>query len=204
MPSIPFRTAAPPDGGVFAPAAVRPRWWRQAELAELEHTLGAVMGASPAEQDPPVTIASAQRGDGFAALVLGGPPGAPPIPALVPHLRAVLDAGARHLVVDLSRTRRLDGQLAAILHEVAVRMAARGGVLDLTGLTPRVLHGLDDEALARVFLLYRAAFEDGTRAELSWAARRCPQGLDEVAEPRTAARHRSIIDTAGRRPAGPR
>jgi anti-sigma B factor antagonist len=204
MPTTPFRRAAPPDSGVFAPAGVPPRWRRQAELAELEHTLRAVSGRSPAEQNPPVTIASAQRGDRFAALALGGPLDDSSVPALVTHLRAVLDAGARHLVVDLSRTGRLDGRLAAILHDAAARMAALGGVLDLTGLTPRVLHRFDDDALARVFVLYRAAFEDGAHAELSWAAQRCPWGLDEVAEPHTAARHRAIIDTAGRRPAGPR
>jgi anti-anti-sigma regulatory factor len=204
MPTTPLRRAAPPDSGVFAPAAVPPRWWRQAELAELEHTLRAAIGGSPAEQSRPVTIASAQRADRFAALALGGPLDGSPIPALIAHLRAVLDAGARHLVVDLTHTGRLDEQLAAILHGVAARMAARGGVLDLTGLTPRVLHQFDDDALARVFVLYRAAFEDGARAELSWAARRCPQGLDEVAEPHTAARHRAIIDTAGCRPTGPR
>jgi anti-sigma B factor antagonist len=204
MPSTSFRRPAPPDTGVFAPAAVPPDWRRRAELAELERTLRAVIAGSPAEPSPPVTIASAQRGDRFAALALGGALAGPRAPALVAHLRAVLDAGARHLVIDLSRTGGLDDRLAAILHGVAAEMAARGGVVDLTGLTPRVLHRFDDDALARVFVLYRAAFEDGDGAELSWAARRCPYGLDEVAEPRTAARNRAVIDTAGRRPAGRR
>jgi hypothetical protein len=82
-------------------------------------------------------------------------------------------------------------------------MAARGGVLELTGLTPRVLHGMDDDPLARVFALYRAAFERAHPPELSWATVRCPGGLDEVAEPNTAGRHRAIIDTgAGRHAPG--
>jgi hypothetical protein len=56
------------------------------------------------------------------------------------------------------------------------------------------------DPLARV-----SAFEGAHLPELTWATLRCPGGLDEVAEPHTAARHRAVIDTgAGRtpRPAG--
>jgi hypothetical protein len=114
--------------------------------------------------------------------------------AVCAHLRGQLDAGPRHRVIDLSRVGRSDERLIALLRRVEARMVARGGV-ELTGLTPRVLHDMDDDPLDRVFALYRAAFERADQPELSWATVRCPGGLDEVAEPHTAARHRAIIDT---------
>jgi hypothetical protein len=73
-------------------------------------------------------------------------------------------------------------------------------VFELTGLTPRVLYGMDDDPLARVFARHRAALEGGSPHEVSWAVMSCPLGLDEVAEPHTAARHRCIIDTGGTTP----
>jgi hypothetical protein len=115
----------------------------------------------------------------------------------------MLDGGSRHLVLDLSRVEQLDDRLLALLRRVEVRIASRGGALELTGLTPRVLHDMDDDPLVRVFALYRGAFERAQPRELSWAALRCPGGLDEVAEPRTPARHRAIIDAkAGRHAPG--
>jgi ABC-type transporter Mla MlaB component len=152
------------------------------------------------EGTSPITIASAQRGDQYSAVVLGGSVDASVMRALCAPLRGLLDGGSRHLVIDLSRVGRLDDRLPALLRRVEARMAARGGVLELTGLTPRALHDMDDNPLARVFALYRAAFERAHPQEMSWATVRCPDGLDEVAEPYTAARHRAIIDRAGKHP----
>ena len=191
------------DSRIFSSVEARPALARQAALAELEHTLRAAITTTLAEDTSPITIGSAQRGDQHAAVVLGGAVDAAVTRAVGAHLRGLLDGGARHLVLDLSRVGQLDDRLLALLRRVEVRMAARGGALELTGLTPRVLHDMDDDPLARVFALYRAAFERAQPRELSWAALRCPGGLDEVAEPHTPARHRAIIDTgAGRRAPG--
>lgn len=197
--SPPRRKAVPADSGVFSPAEARPGWWREAELAELEHTLRAAITGSLTEPARPVTIASVMRGDQYAAVALGGPLDGSALRALGAHLRGLVDNGTRHLVIDLSRVGRLDARLLTLLRRVESRMAARAGVLELTGLTPRVLHDMDDDPLDRVFVLYRSAFEGAGPDEMSWAAIRCPWGLDEVAEPHTAARHRSIIDTLARR-----
>jgi len=192
------RTVAPADSGIFLPTEARPArpgWQRQAELVELERMLRAAILSSVVDTAPPVTLASAQRPDGYAAVVLAGTLDGPAIRALSAHLRGLLDGGTRHLVVDLSRVGRLDPRLPAMLRRVEVRMAACGGRVELTGLSPRVLHDMEDDPLARVFALYRVALENSDATDLSWARMRCPGGLDEVAEPRTAARHRSIIDT---------
>jgi ABC-type transporter Mla MlaB component len=194
-----FRKSSPADTGVFSPAEARPGWWHDVELVELEHTLKSAISGAQAGTPRPVTIASAQRGDHYAAVALGGPLDAATIRALSAHLRALLDSATRHLVIDLSRVGQLDERLHALLRRVEARMAAYGGVLELTGLTPRVLHHMDDDPLARVFVLYRTAVDDAAPDELSWAARRCPRGLGEVAEPHTAGRHRTIIDTHARR-----
>jgi anti-anti-sigma regulatory factor len=183
------------DRGIFSSVEARPGSAREEELAELEHTLRAAIMSTLAEATSPITIASAQRGDQYSAVVLGGALDAWAMRAVGAHLRGQSDAGSRHLVVDLSRVEQLDDRLLALLRRVEARMANRGGVLELTGLTPRVLHGMDDDPLARVFALFRAAFDRARPPELNWAAVRCPGGLDEVAEPHTAARHRAIIDT---------
>lgn len=205
VPMSTRRTGTPvaDDSGIFSSVQVRPALARQVALAELEHSLRAAITTTRAEDTGPITIASAQRGDQHAAVVLGGAVDAAVTRAVGAHLRGLLDGGSRHLVLDLSRVAQLEDRLLALLRRVEVRMAARGGALELTGLTPRVLHDLDDDPLARVFALYRAAFERAQSPELSWAALRCPGGLDEVAEPHTPARHRAIIDTgAGRRAPG--
>lgn len=184
-----------PDSGIFSPAGAPPGWRRQAELAELERMLRAAISSSVADTAPPMTLASAQRADGYAVVVLAGTLDGPAIRAVGAHLRGLLDGGTTHLVIDLSRVGRLDPRLPALLRRVEDRMASRGGALELTGLTPRVLHDMEDDPLARVFALYRAALQNADAHDLSWARMRCPGGLDEVAEPHTAARHRSIIDT---------
>lgn len=187
------------DSGIFASVEARPGPAHRAALAELEHTLRAATASALAEATGPITIASAQRGDQHAAVVLAGAADARAIRAVAAHLRGLLEGGVRHLVVDLSRVDQLDDRLLALLRRVEVVIAARGGALELTGLTPRVLHDLDDDPLARVFALYRAAFERAQPQELSWATVRCPAGLDEVAEPHTPARHRAIIHTRAAR-----
>ena len=184
-------TSTAADSGIFSAVEARPRPGREVELPELERTLRAAIVSTLAEAAGPITIASAQRGDQYSAMVLGGPVEASAIRAIGAHLRGQLDAGCRHLVIDLSRVGRSDDHLVALLRRAEARMAARGGV----SWAGRVLRDMDDDPLDRVFALYRAAFERAHPPELSWAAVRCPGGLDEVAEPHTAARRRAIIDT---------
>lgn len=196
-------TPAASDSGIFSSIEARPAWAHQEELAELEHVLRAAITCTLAEAARPITIASVQRGDQHSAVVLGGALDATAMRAISAHLRAQIDAGSRHLVVDLSRVEQLDDRLLAVLRRVEVRLAARGGSLELTGLTPRVLHDMHDDPLARVFALYRAALDRAQDRDLSWAAVRCPEALDEVAEPHTPARHRAILHTtAGRHAPG--
>ncbi|MDT7646711.1 MAG: hypothetical protein QOC75_3711 [Pseudonocardiales bacterium] len=118
--------------------------------------------------------------------------------ALTAHLRGLLDAGTSHLVIDLSHVKGFGRGLPNLLGRVEARTVAYGGVFELTGLTPRILYAMDDDPLARVFALYRAAFDEASPHELAWASVRCHEGLDEVAEPRTPALHRSIIDIGTR------
>lgn len=188
--------------GIVSPSEVRPGWERQAELAELEDMLRAAIMGTLAEGSSPITIASAQRGDQYSAVVLGGSVDASVMRAFCAHVRGLLDGGSRHLVIDLSRVGRADSRLPALLRRVEATVAARGGVVELTGLTPRALHDMDDNPLARVFALYRTAFEGADPQELAWATVRCPGGLDEVAEPYTPARHRVIIDRAAKHTPG--
>jgi anti-anti-sigma regulatory factor len=190
-----FRTVVRADSGIFSPAEAPPGWRRQAELVELERMLKAAILSSLADTAPPVSLASAQRADGYAAVVLAGTLDGPAIRAVGAHFRGLLDGGSTHLVVDLSRVEHLDPRLPALLRRMEDRMATRGGTVELTGLSPRVLHDMEDDPLAGVFALYRAALENADAHDLSWARMRCPGGLDEVAEPHTAARHRSMMDT---------
>jgi hypothetical protein len=192
------------DGGAFSPVpSARPRWLRQAELAELEDTLRAAISSTMFGASLPITVASAHRADGYAAVVLAGHQAGSAIRVAGAHLRGVLDAGPRHLVVDLSRVNQLDSGLPALLRRVEARMNGFGGMVELTGLGSRLLHDLDDDPLARVFALYRAALDGPDANEVTWARMRCPDGLDDVAEPHTAARHRTIIDNGAVHPAPP-
>jgi hypothetical protein len=193
MPTSPLRETA--GGALFGTARGRPGSWRQAGLAELEHRLRSVIMSTLVEANRPPMIASLQRGDRYVAV--GGSVGRWAVIALGANLRGLLEAGARHIVVDLSNITDLDEGLAALMHRVEARTLAFGGVFELTGLTPRVLYGMDDDPLTRVFARHRAALEGGSPHELSWAVMSCPLGLDEVAEPHTPARHRCIIDSGG-------
>jgi hypothetical protein len=119
--------------------------------------------------------------DGPASRILAG------------YLAGLVHAGARNFVVDLSRVERPDDDLLDLLHRFGDRLAASGSAMELTGLTPPALYELDDEPLTEVFAQYRAAFEGGLPR---WAALRCPQGFDGVAEPGSSARFRAFVDTA--------
>jgi anti-anti-sigma regulatory factor len=185
--------AATQDGDYAPPAEAMRVPWRQAELAELERVLRSAMTGALMDAASQMLVASAQRRDGYTALALGGPVNGGSVPSIAAHIRGVLDSGARHLVIDLSRVAALDASLTALMRRVEARTAEQGCVFELTGLTPRVLHDMDDDPLARVFALYRAALEDASPRELSWARTRCPQGLEDVAEPHTAARHRTFF-----------
>lgn len=162
----------------------------------MERTLRSAIASTAVDATTPVTIASTQRGH-HAAVAIGGTPEGRAVLAVSACLRGLLDAGTRHLVVDLSRVRRLDGALAELLRKVEARLVSQGGVFEMTGLSHRVLHDMDDDPLARVFALYRAAFDAADPIDLFWAGTRCPVGLEDVAEPHTAGRHRSIIDIQG-------
>jgi len=192
------RAVVATDNAIFRSAEARPDSWRQAELVELDHTLRSAIMSTRAEANRPVMIASAQRGDQYTAVALGGQVDRRAVHALTAHLRGLLDAGTSHLVIDLSHVRGFGRGLPNLLGRVEARTVAYGGVFELTGLTPRILYAMDDDPLARVFALYRAAFDEASPHELAWASVRCPEGLDEVAEPRTPARHRSIIDMGTR------
>jgi hypothetical protein len=90
-----FRTADT-DHGLFSPATTtRPRWLRQAELAELEHMLRSAIMSTMAEASRPVTVASAHRADGYAAVMFTGHLDGPASRAAGARLRGVLDAGPR-------------------------------------------------------------------------------------------------------------
>lgn len=193
------RATAPADNAFLSATEVRPISWRDVTLGELEQTLRAALSGTQGEAGRPVAIASAQRDDRYAAVAFSGHLDRSAVRAMRAHLRGLLDAGSHCLVVDLSQVAWSHEVLLSLLRAVEAAMTGRGGVFEVTGLSPRLLYDMDDELVSRVFALHRAAFETADPAALSWAAMRCPVGLDEVAEPRTARRHRAIIDRSGRR-----
>jgi anti-sigma B factor antagonist len=141
-----------------------------------------------------MTITSAQRGSRYTVVAVGGPVDARAVRRLAAHIGGLLDAGTRHLVVDLSRVQRVDDRLLDLMRRVEARMSDRNGVFELTGLRPSVMHAMDDEALTEVFTVYRAVVDAGDARAMTWATVQCPIGLAEVSEPNTSGRHRSIID----------
>jgi hypothetical protein len=159
-------------------------------LAELDGLIG--RAAPPRE----LTISSTLSPGRYTVVAVAGKVDPPASRILAGYLAGLVHAGARHFIVDLSRAEHPDNDpvdLLDLLHRFGDRLAAGGGVLELTGLTPPVLYELDDEPLAEVFSQYRAAVEGGLRR---WAALRCPQGLDGVAVPGSPARFRAFVDTA--------
>jgi anti-anti-sigma regulatory factor len=129
-------------------------------------------------------------------VAVGGSIDARAIRLLTAHFAGLLNAGTRHLVVDVSRVERLDGSLLELMRRVEDKLLALNGLFELTGLVPPVLYAMDDEHLAEVFAQYRATLEAPKPRAPLWAALRCPQGLDDVPEPGSAARYRAFIDTA--------
>ncbi|RRO17699.1 anti-sigma factor antagonist [Saccharopolyspora rhizosphaerae] len=181
------------------PTSLHPDLWRRAALAVLEDLVGRASVVAADEED--MTINSVQRGAHYTVVTVSGPVDLRAARQLAAHLTGLHNAGAHHVVVDLSRVTSLDENLLGVLRRVEAEVVARNGVFELMGLEPNMLHAMEDEPLSEVFTLYRAALEETGSEAASWAALRCPQGLAEVPEPRTARRHRRIFDV-GARPKG--
>jgi hypothetical protein len=147
---------------------------------------------SPAPPPLGFTISSTLHPGRYTVVAVAGRADAPALRTLAGYLTGLVHAGARHFVIDLSRVERPGDDLLGLLRRCGDRLAADGGALELIGLMPPVLYELDDDALAEVFAQHRAAFEGGRRR---WAALRCPQGFDGVAEPGSPARFRAFVDT---------
>ncbi|MDS0134625.1 MULTISPECIES: STAS domain-containing protein [unclassified Amycolatopsis] len=158
-----------------------------ASLAELDQLL---TGATPPDE---FTISSTLHPGRYTVVAIAGRADAAASRTLAGYLAGLVHAGSRFFVVDLSRVEHPDEGLLDLLRRFGGRLAAAGGALELTGLTPPVLYELDDGPLAEVFALYRVDSEGGRRG---WAALRCPQGFDGVAEPGSPGRFRAFVDTA--------
>ncbi|MCI2419312.1 STAS domain-containing protein [Saccharopolyspora sp. K220] len=183
---------------LFRSADVRADLWRRAALAELADMAGHAFVAALTDEADEMTITSVQRGAHYTVVAVSGPVDSRATRQLAAHLNGLHNAGAHHLVVDLSRVTNLDENLLDLMRRVEARVLARNGVFELTGLAPNVLYAMEDGPLSEVFALYRATLEEAGPQAVSWAALRCPQGLAEVPEPRTARRHRSIFDVSAR------
>lgn len=155
-------------------------------LAELDRLIS--RAAPPHE----FTISSTLHPGRYSVVTVAGRADAAASRTLAGYLAGLIHAGSRNVVVDLSQVERPGDDLLGLLRRFGDRLAAAGGELELIGLTPPVLYELDDEPLAEVFALYRVDSEVGPR----WAALRCPQGFDGVAEPGSPARFRAFVDTA--------
>ncbi|QUH03533.1 STAS domain-containing protein [Saccharopolyspora erythraea] len=168
--------------------------WRRAALAELEDVVGRAVVAALTDEADEMTVTSVQHGAHYTVVTVSGPVDARATRQLAAHLDGLQRAGVHHLVVDLARVSLVDDELLDLMRRVEARVLARNGVFELTGLAPNVLHAMEDGPLSEVFALYRATLERAGPQAVTWAALRCPQGLLEVPEPRTAGRHRSIFD----------
>ncbi|WP_326954041.1 STAS domain-containing protein [Amycolatopsis sp. NBC_01286] len=165
-----------------------------AAFAELHRLTGQPRGVSGATTD--LTVTSTLRDDHHTVVTVGGSIDARALRLLAAHFAGLLHAGTRHLVVDLSRVEQVDDSLFALMHRVEDRLTALGGLIELTGLAPPVLYAMDDALLAEVFSWYRAVVAEPEPRAALWSALRCPHGLEDVAEPGSADRYRTFIDTA--------
>jgi hypothetical protein len=165
-----------------------------ATLAELPR----LMPLSPSANE--FTIGSMLHGDQRAVVAVGGPVDDRTLRLLTVQLAGLLAAGVRDLVVDLSHVGPVPDALLDLMRKVETKVLAHNGVFELTGLTPPVLHAMDDPPLAEVFAWHRAVLDDGGPLAPLWAALRCPLGLEDVPEPGSAGRHRSFIDTGAHGP----
>jgi len=169
-----------------------------AAFAELQRLMGPARGA-PAEvagDTGDLTVTSTLRGKHYTVVTVGGSIDARALRLLAAHFAGLLHAGTRHLVVDLSQVKQVDDSLFELMHKVEDRLTALNGVFELTGLAPPVLYAMDDALLAEVFSWYRAIIDDPKPRAVLWSSLRCPQGLEDVAEPGSADRYRTFIDTA--------
>ena len=169
--------------------------WRTAALDELERLTGTVVPGGSGESSGELTVTSTLRDHNYTVVTVSGSISARAIRLLAAHFAGLLNAGTRHLVVDLSRVEGVDDDLLDLMRKVEARVRMLSGEFELTGLAPPVLYAMDDEPLTEVFAQYRAIFEDGRPRALLWSAVRFPQGLADVPEPGSAARCRAFIDT---------
>jgi hypothetical protein len=165
-----------------------------ATLAELAH----LRSCSPAADE--VTIGTMVHGCHRAVVTVDGPMDGRALRLLAMQLAGLLAAGVRDLVVDVSPVGPVPDALLDLMRKVETKVLAHNGVFELTGLTPPVLHAMDDPPLAEVFAWHRAVLDDGGPLAPLWAALRCPLGLEDVPEPGSAGRHRSFIDTGAHGP----
>ncbi|MEV0074188.1 STAS domain-containing protein [Amycolatopsis sp. NPDC050768] len=169
-----------------------------AAFAELQRLTRQARGA-PAEttgKTEDLTVTSTLRGEHYTVVTVSGSIDARALRLLAAHFAGLLHAGTRHLVVDLSQVKPVDDGLFELVHKVEDRLTALNGLFELTGLAPPVLYAMDDALLAEVFSQYRAVIDDPKPRAVLWSSLRCPQGLEDVAEPGSAARYRTFIDTA--------
>lgn len=166
--------------------------WRRGVLDDVAQVLARAVVGGPTGD---VAITSTQWRDGQTVVVVRGPVDAQSVQRLAFYLHGLLRSGTRRLSVDISQVTGPDGQLLALLHAIATRTLVLGGIFELTGLLPPTLYAMEDGVVTEVFSLYRAALDDGAT---TWAALTCPQGLGDVAEPGTPARHRAVLDVGAR------
>jgi anti-anti-sigma regulatory factor len=165
--------------------------WRRGVFDDVAQVLARAVAGGPTGD---VAITSTQWGGGDTVVVVTGPVDAQSVHRLALYLQGLLRSGTRRLSVDISRVTVQDDQLLGLLHAVEVRTLALGGVFELTGFLPPALYAMEDGVVTEVFALYRAALDDDDARATTWAALSCPQGLSDVAEPGTRARHRAILD----------
>ncbi len=168
--------------------------WRRAVFDDIAQVLARAVAGGPTGD---VAITSTQWGSGDTVVVVTGPVDAQSVHRLALYLQGLLRSGTRRLSVDISLVTAMDDQLLALLHAVEARTLALGGVFELTGLLPRALYAMEDGVVTEVFALYRAALDDDNARATTWAALSCPEGLSDVAEPGTPARHRAVLDVGG-------
>jgi hypothetical protein len=169
-----------------------------AAFAELQRLTGQARGA-PADVAGATgnfTVTSTLRGGHYTVVTVGGSIDARALRLLAAHFAGLLHAGTRHLVVDLSRVEQVDNSLFELMHRVEHKLTALNGLFELTGLVLPVLYAMDDTLLAEVFSWYRAVIDPPEPRAALWSSLRCPQGIEDVAEPGSVDRYRTFIDTA--------
>lgn len=178
----PLHRPDPASELLFRSADVRAKLGRRAALAALEDMVGHPSVVTLVDEDE-MTIQSVQRGAHYTVVTVSGPVDSRATRQLAAHLNGLHNAGAHHLMVDLSHVTKLDGNLLGLMRRVEAEVPARNGVFELTGLAPNVLYAMEDRPLAEVFALYRATLEEAGPQAVSWAALRCPRGSPKCLNP---------------------